>query len=53
MNKYVDGLDFVSLKTKPVEFVKFINFIIIIQDIFTSKPTKSTMLITNMEDFCD
>ena len=30
MKKYVAGLDFVNLKTKPLEVVKVWNFIIII-----------------------
>ena len=48
MNRFIAGLDFVGPKTKPLEVVKMRNFIIIILDIYTSIPTKSTMLITNM-----
>ena len=48
INRFIAGLDFVGPKTKPLEVVKMRNFIIIILDIYTSIPTKSTMLITNM-----
>ena len=52
MNRYVAGVDFLGPKTKPLEVFKLWNFIIIIWDIniYTLKPTKSTMLITNMKE---
>ena len=51
INRFVARLDFVGPKTKPLEVVKVRNFIIMIWDIYTSIPTKSTMLITNMNEF--
>ena len=50
MNNWVAGLDFVGPKNKPLEVVKVKNFIFIIWHIYTSIPTKSTMLIPNMNE---
>ena len=51
INRFVARLDFLGPKTKPLEVVKVKNFIIMIWDIYTSIPTESTMLITNMNEF--
>ena len=51
MNRFVAWLDFLSHETKPLEDVKVGNFIFTIWDIYTSNPTKSTMLITNMKEY--
>ena len=51
MNRFIAGLDFVGPKTKPLEVVKVWDFIIIIWDKYKSKHTKSTILITNMNEF--
>ena len=51
MNRFVAGHDLLGYKTKPQEVVEVRNFMFTIKDIYTSKPTKSTMLITNMKEF--
>ena len=41
----------ISWHVLPLEVIEVWNFIFILQDIYTSKPTKSTMLSTNMKEF--
>ena len=51
MNRFVAGLNFLIHKAKSLEVVKVRIFMFTFGDIYTSKPTNSTMLITNMKEY--